>query len=319
MSNIYILSAKQHFKIPQHIIDTLLDDERLKPIQREIYLRLLKKLTTYNADNNICQNYVPTTIEEVMSWLNLNKKSVREHINILFKLEYLKKEGYPTLIKDRLVLSGVVFQHEVFPNIDVVGEGSAIEETQEVKVKEPSAIESHEQSNKGSSNDVSIKTEKESPEDFLNRVNQNPFTQKFSTDGNNLPSKTEEKFSQGGNKSSHIDQIIRSDKDQIPKGLVDDLIKSSDLFFLTELSKKRDSEKISLKQLRYILRRFLSCGAFLSANKQLEKTNLLNTLVEMQKRMNIPNYWKTDNLDQRLNAIQNGQFKKITKNKLLAA
>ncbi|MCU7817607.1 MAG: helix-turn-helix domain-containing protein [gamma proteobacterium symbiont of Lucinoma myriamae] len=143
MHESYILASGQHFRLPTSINKTLYSDANLKPVHRELYIRLLMKLEAYNSANTFCQNYYPVSIEKIRAWFGQSAKTIREHIHVLSEHGYLQEEGIIKLNKNRPILIGVMFLTLNFSPIENNEQTENLPSTTmvEKKVSKPSHIE----------------------------------------------------------------------------------------------------------------------------------------------------------------------------------
>ncbi len=286
MHESYILASGQHFRLPASIHKTLYKDTNLKPVHRELYIRLLMKLEAYNNANTFCQNYYPVSIEKIRTWFNQSAKTIREHIHVLSKYGYLQEEGITKLNKNRPILIGVRFltlnfnpiennnQSEIKPTIKILENETAklihtaiIDKTPEKKAQTESTLTKAQQ----------LKQQM----DQLNQRKNSPTVHNKGlpqANKNVLPRST---------KKGHINQI----KDQI------DLISDPEkIDLIKKLQKRKDMKKITLPQFNKILQRLTEKGI------RIAKELLFKILCQMQFDMN-SDKWRTLDYTHRLNSI----------------
>ena len=288
MEESYILASGQHFRLPAQIHQTLFDDSNLKPVHRELYLRLLMKLEAYNNANNFCQNYYPCTIEKICTWFNQSAKTIREHVHHLTKHRYIEEEGITKLNKNRPILIGVRFITDNFMLIEneqiaknPVHEKNLSKQIEENDIK-PILERKKVSNNQEGSDQQKNMTKAQILKKKMDELN-NPSVNK-----KQIP-QVNENVHPRSTKKDHNNQI----RDQIKKSKIDNFEK---IDLIKRLQKREDVKKITLPQFDKILERFLQKGILLA------KDILFKVLCQMQFDMN-KNSWKTPDHTHRLNGI----------------
>lgn len=287
MHESYILASRQHFRLPAPIHKTLYSDTNLKPVQRELYIRLLMKLEAYNNANNFCQNYYPVSIEKIKSWFGQSAKTIRGHIHVLSKHGYIQEEGITKLNKNRPILIGVRFRTSIFDSVEKTENIKEILPTETIAKRENSKtvqIESVKETPRKTVKTESTQTKAQQLKQQMDKLNQN----------NNSP-QVHEKGQLQANKNVHPRSTKKGHNNQI-KDQIDLISDPEKIDLIKKLQKRKDIKKITLPQFNKILQR-LSEKGFCFA-----KEFLFKILCQMQFDMNSEK-WRTPDYTHRLNSI----------------
>ena len=286
MHESYILASGQHFRLPAPIHKTLYSDTNLKPVHRELYIRLLMKLESYNNANTFYQNYYPVSIDKIKSWFGQSAKTIREHIHVLSKHGYLQEEGITKLNKDRPILIGVRFLTLKFNDIEKNEHTETLATQNIVKKEEIKPVHTNimnEVPKKTVTTDSTLTKAQQLKQqmDQLNKKKSSPPVHEKS-----LP-QANKNVHPRSTKKGHNNQI----KDQI------DLISDPEkIDLIKKLQKREDVKKITLPQFNKILQRLTEKGI------RMAKDLLFKILCQMQFDMNSEK-WRTPDYTHRLNSI----------------
>lgn len=282
----YVLANQQHFRLPTRIMHTIYEDNNLKSIHRELYIRLLIKLEEYNNVNHMCQNYYPVSIEKIRAWFGQSAKTIREHIHVLSKHGYIQEEGITKLNKNRPILIGVRFLTLKF---------SPIENNEPTKIQ-PTTIVVKKEISKPIQTEIINKAPKEKvqTESSLTKAQQLKQQMDQLNQSKNSPS-VHQKELPLANKNVHPKSTKKGHNNQI-KDQIDLISDPEKIDLIKKLQKRKDIKKITLPQFNKILQRLTE------KEFSIAKELLFKILCQMQFDMNSEK-WRTPDYTHQLNSI----------------